>query len=235
MSILIGGHTAPKAIYAGDRAVKAVYRGEDLVWKKSRLPDGYQEVEWIESSGTQYIDTGHFLTKYDNISIDFVYEGSISNVNNTGIFGSYEGNNRRYELLIFGNQKKYEFGYGSTYRRINSIDNARHKFDVIDGTYFVDEVQLDRFTSPEFTTGNCYIFAFSNGGTPMVGYALMSGKVYSFKIYNANLNIDMIPCYRKADGEIGLFDLGGSICPLTNTPFYINAGTGVFTKGPDVN
>lgn len=51
---------------------------------------------------------------------------------------------------------------------------------------------------------------------------------------------NMIPGYLKTDwngipaGTIGMYDLCGSICPLTNTPFYTNAGTGTFTKGPDV-
>ena len=36
--------------------------------KSSRLPSEYQEVEYIESTGTQYIDTG--LTPNGNYSFD---------------------------------------------------------------------------------------------------------------------------------------------------------------------
>ena len=34
------------------------------------LPDAYQEVEYIESTGTQYINTGYVFTS-ENIKIDF--------------------------------------------------------------------------------------------------------------------------------------------------------------------
>ena len=38
---------------------------------------------------------------------------------------------------------------------------------------------------------------------------------------------EFIPCYRKQDGEIGLYD-------LINNQFYSNDGTGQFSKGADV-
>ena len=49
------------ALYLGETKIKRAYLGETLVFegsKPSRLPEGYTEVEYIESSGTQYIDTG---------------------------------------------------------------------------------------------------------------------------------------------------------------------------------
>lgn len=49
------------ALYLGETKIKRAYLGESLVFegsKPSRLPEGYTEVEYIESSGTQYIDTG---------------------------------------------------------------------------------------------------------------------------------------------------------------------------------
>lgn len=39
---------------------------------------------------------------------------------------------------------------------------------------------------------------------------------------------NMIPCYRKSDGEIGMYD-------TINNIFYTNFGTGSFLKGNDVN
>ena len=48
------------------------------------------------------------------------------------------------------------------------------------------------------------------------------------KIYdNDNLVRDFVPCYRKADDEIGMYDMANGV-------FYTNAGTGTFLKGPDV-
>ncbi len=56
-----------------------------------------------------------------------------------------------------------------------------------------------------------------------------------FKSSTAKLVMDLVPCYRKSDGVIGMYDLCGNVCPLTGTAFFINAGTSSFTKGSDVN
>ena len=55
-------------------------------------------------------------------------------------------------------------------------------------------------------------------------------KIYYFKIYDNNNNLicDLVPCYRKSDGVIGMYDLVSDV-------FRTNLGTGTFTKGPDVN
>jgi hypothetical protein len=39
---------------------------------------------------------------------------------------------------------------------------------------------------------------------------------------------DMIPCYRKNDSVIGMYD-------IVNDTFYTNSGTGAFLKGANVN
>lgn len=44
---------------------------------------------------------------------------------------------------------------------------------------------------------------------------------------NGSETLNLIPCYRIVDNEIGMYDL------VSNT-FYTNAGTGTFIKGPDV-
>lgn len=39
--------------------------------------------------------------------------------------------------------------------------------------------------------------------------------------------MNLVPCYRKSDGEIGMYD-------LVNGVFYTNSGSGTFIKGDDV-
>ena len=51
---------------------------------------------------------------------------------------------------------------------------------------------------------------------------------------NGNLVRDYIPGYRKTDNAGGMYDLQGSICPDTGTPFYPFSGTGTITFGNDV-
>ena len=55
------------------------------------------------------------------------------------------------------------------------------------------------------------------------------GRIYSFNIIRGTeLIFDFVPCYRKLDGEIGMYDLIGD-------KFYSNNGTGTFKKGNDID
>ena len=68
---------------------------------------------------------------------------------------------------------------------------------------------------------NLYLFALNQNGA--IQHAAM--QLYSCKIYDGDELIrDFVPCYRIADGVIGLYDLVGE-------QFYTNGGTGVFVKG----
>jgi hypothetical protein len=52
-------------------------------------------------------------------------------------------------------------------------------------------------------------------------------RLYGLTIYHYDNKVhELIPCYRKSDGVIGLYDAAGG-------KFYTNEGTGSFTKGPD--
>ena len=63
-------------------------RRRQMMLKKSSsgLPEGYTAVNYLQSSGTQYIDTGRKLTQDSDITIDFSIVGEINR--QAGIFGS---------------------------------------------------------------------------------------------------------------------------------------------------
>ena len=63
------------------------------------LPDGYTAVEYIQSSGTQYIDTGRKLTQDSDITIDFSIVGEI--YRDAGIFGSRQSALKNNLTLFF--------------------------------------------------------------------------------------------------------------------------------------
>ena len=53
-------------------------------------------------------------------------------------------------------------------------------------------------------------------------------QLYTFKIYDNDVLVrDFMPCYRKSDNEIGLFD-------SVNGKFYTNKGSGTFEMGLEV-
>ena len=53
-------------------------------------------------------------------------------------------------------------------------------------------------------------------------------RLYYLKMYSdGDLVRDYVPCYRKSDSVIGLYD-------LVSKTFYTNQGSGTFTKGGDI-
>lgn len=73
-------------------------------------------------------------------------------------------------------------------------------------------------------------FTFGSGKIASQNYGF-KGKIYSCVVYSDLAGTtkigEFIPCYRKSDGVIGIYD-------RINETFYVNAGTGTLTKGSDV-
>lgn len=71
------------------------------------------------------------------------------------------------------------------------------------------------------------IFRYNNAGTPTTVSRVLS--LYSARCSRKNEVVrEYIPCYRKADGVIGLYE-------KFTGQFLTNAGTGAFTKGADID
>lgn len=197
-----------------------------MMAKKSGLPSEYQEVEWISTSGRfEYLDTGVIPTN------EIVFE--IRDTTTYHIKRYTFGSSEKYCYKWNGNQVTVYMGDVSwnpywidRYKATRTL-----KFDAPNGQILDDDVVEARGTPNINETNTLKLFNVSNPTETS-----FIGNIYYAKFTENNYLIrDFIPCYRKSDGVIGMYDLCGSICPLTNTPFYINAGTGTFTKGPDVN
>lgn len=239
MSVLLNG-IQPKAFYHGETPVKAIYRGNDLVWKKSRLPDGYQEVEWIESHGTEYINSESVTTVYSVLNVHFYFNNTPINPYDC-IIGSELANYQSDRIVI-----RFQSDGLVVYRRkqgalvLCPMRSLPSNFDynvTIDNinriaTFNESKIDMEAWAS---SIAPYYIFTlyYKTSAEP-TSYSAV--RLYSLDQSESGILVrQYVPCYRISDGEIGLYDLCGSICSLTNTPFYTNSGTGTFTKGADVN
>lgn len=189
-----------------------------------RLPEGYTELEYIESSGTQWINTGFTPNQDTRVVCDVVFPGT------TGTSGKYVFGSR---TTLAQNSYTY-FSYNSKYETTyNTQDNVCYQ-NLITGRFIVDKNKnitttngteyshtYANFTCP----GPLYLFALNNNGSLFGGGSL---SLYSCQIYdNEALVRDFIPC-TDPSGAVGLYD-------LVNASFYANAGTGTFTAGPEVS
>ena len=187
----------------------------------SLLPSGYTQVDYIESSGTQYINTG--IYSKSSVEIDCDFKSTDTSATRNYLFGAYNSNINRMQ---FSYSSEAFYGYGNNYITDNlTVDNNKHNFNLKNGIFKIDNNQIKEITSNDFESPNSYVFllAVNNAGTATF-YSYI--KLYKCKIYNNNnLVRDFIPCYRNSDNEVGLYD-------LVNDIFYANAGTGSFTYGP---
>lgn len=190
------------------------------------LPSGYTRLEYIESTGTQYIDTGFKpnqdtrvvmdVNPKDNGVDDWFFDGrQAANNKSFGVYCQY-GISAKLWYSDYGTSRLQITGPSSTGRR--TIDKNKNVTTVAGYTV--------THPTQTFQSGyNLYLLCL-NSANARKGY--VSGKLYSCRIYdNGTLIRDFIPC-KNASGTIGLWD-------NTNSAFYANAGTGAFTAGPEIS
>lgn len=189
------------------------------------LPSEYRRLEYIEATGTQYIDCAYIpdytLEWYD----DFQLTGN--QTFSTG-FTSYTNGQMRFLKERYGNDFKTQYGAtpNDNTSTAHSIDNDRHTWLLSNGKQvFDDAVYANDICENCNNTLKMTLFARNDGS---IRY---KGKMKLFLDYqkiNGNYIRYYIPALRLSDSKPGLYDLCESICPLTDTPFYVNAGTGEF-------
>lgn len=193
----------------------------------SRLPIGYIEVEYIEGTGTQYIDTG-FSTAATPVKYHIVYEhDTVLSV--AGFFGARESSPSRDSgwahitssgsLALYVGTTSAAIGkqsVGSVNDLTIEITSATEYSYSYNGTVGNMKYSGDRSASiPQ------YLFAVNSGGLARWQCAI---KVYAFSITeNGNLARNFVPC-KNADGEVGMYD-------TVTATFFGNAGSGVFIAG----
>ena len=203
------------------------------VEKGNLLPDEYQQVEYIESSGTQYIDTNFKGNQDTKITCESVISDEFKSGYYQGLFGATDVNvstelNRNVihmhrasasNLIImatYGNKIKI-IGFSGDITK-------KHIYELDKNIYKVDNEIIYSYPMQTFMcTQNINIFRDNNSYTQDKRYCNM--KLYSFKIYdNESLIRNFIPCYRNTDNIIGLYD-------TVEGKFYTNQGTGTFGYG----
>lgn len=205
-----------------------------MMTKKDELPSEYARLEYIEATGTQYIDTEYVNSGDYNpykIEVEFQFSENPNGLITGVIFGTATNTNNINPLIFGANNSTYWFGhYGNTGTSImwGTIDANKHKATYIfkDGIYIDDDLQTETKTDAgksSFSNRNIGLFVRIRGTTPST-YA--KAKIYSCKFYERNdvLVRDFIPARRISDNKIGLYDCVGNI-------FYTNAGTGEFLGG----
>ena len=195
-----------------------------FIWQKAQaqsgLPEGYTALKYIQSSGTQYIDTGRKLTQDSDITIDFRIVGEINR--DAGIFGSRQSALKN-NLTLFQNKNPIVFsGDFSEYQKHRFASAASLELTKIQinkaGVWVNDILKKSWSDVADFETPtNGLIFDVGNNNWSG-NKAVM--RLYSYTDGDAQR---LVPCL-DANGVPCLYDLIGK------TALY-NQGAGSFTWG----
>jgi len=191
---------------------------------KEILPDTYQQLEYIQSSGTQYINTEYKPNSNTKVITKFKTNEEPNgfrwffNARNENVAGGGFGlgcNGQGYITSDFND------------RQISSVKLINNEFYLIEkdsNICKINNITLTNTPSTFSVNYNLPIFTLNNIGT--ISYdSVIKSCCYYFKIYENNVLMKyLVPAKRKSDNEIGMYDLVGK-------QFYTNSGTGKFIAG----
>ena len=187
------------------------------------LPNEYQQVEYVISNGSQY-------------TTPFLYSSKVGDY----IFIRFSRMNGNSEQAAFGTHPNSSLGTGTIEIGIASGSESsgtsvwgpcsvsRNYEQGGTGSVNSAAIVVNENCTNEYLT----LFKYKN--------YMLNGRIYHCKIYNFIYPQDVygkpeytlafyaIPCYRKSDGVIGMYE-------AVSGTFLTNSGSGNFEKGPDVN
>lgn len=199
--------------------------------EQSGLPSEYQQVEYIvngnaegiDYGGQAYLDLDMSVTNEDIIRVEFrpVLYNLQGGKNLLGGRSSATSNNIE---LIYEDYWYLDYGSYAINRVDLGISGQTQSFvnlQITSEGATVNGTAYALAPVASFATPNFYLFNTYNAYRPKPRRAW----VKSFEVVG---KCNLIPCYRKADGEIGMYD-------TIRKRFFTNAGTTAFGKGADVN
>lgn len=186
------------------------------------LPNEYERLEYIQSSGTQYIDTGVLLnyatTKLEQRAVaQYTTSNSsreLMGANGYGFWGKNAQN--KLESAVGASAGITESALAK-----NTVSLTTNPSDMS----VVFTVNGKRYASSSSTFANnfyaAYVFAIGgrDGAAPSF---FCHARVYEYTVLlDDEVVSQLVPCRRRADGVLGMYD-------LVARRFRTNAGTGTF-------
>lgn len=198
------------------------------------LPSGFTAVNYIQTSGTQYISTNLVPKANDEIKLQY------SNLNqqnyNSMVFGCapyYVGAsdvNNRFMQIFNGN--KISATNEISYTNLNASNNevaitygecAKYDVEMNPSNIKVNGTIISNIGTSNIT--NNITDSISIGARGSVGNRPSSVRIYYLSVVRNNISmIELYPAVRDLDSVVGMYDVANGI-------FYTNAGTGTFTYG----
>ena len=201
----------------------------------SALP--YIPLEYIESTGTQYIDTNYTPNNGYLIRTVLEFKDFLNTYMITGTYAYNSDEDNRFFIRIDTTTGNLHYQYGNSTKngqitvQLNTIYTIECRL-VQNNQYLKVNDNLTGITYSNLQQPNntSLLFLGCYNYMDLDADNIMPAKIYSCKYFDNNYNLvrDFIPVKRKSDNEICLYD------KVSNT-FFTNQGTGNFIAGPVIN
>lgn len=183
-----------------------------------------KRLTYIESTGTQYIDTGVVATQDIGFELDFLTSSPLTSSDARHILSAVNTSTNRINLALYTAYSGGEFYFGPNKADPGIIVGERitirfkdNVLTTLGGTTTIAAATFD-------SELNLLLCARNNAGT---ADRLSSNRIYGLKLWSGDSLIrDYIPVLDD-EGTACLYD-------QVNSTYYYNAGTGSFTAGPEV-
>ncbi|MBO4582756.1 MAG: hypothetical protein J5714_01710, partial [Alphaproteobacteria bacterium] len=195
------------------------------------VPAGYTPVEYIESTGTQWIDTGIKGNQNIKVDIDFIvvdnaafgpFGARTSAINKSFAIWSSTGRIGAAFRVGFDNTSGYTGSDGSAQK-----DTRFHVVHSKDGTYINDTLVWTASGYSDFTTTNNLLAFATYDGTTIQKTAM---KLYSLKLWNNGTLVRNFVPAKNSSNVVGMYD-------TVSGTFFTNAATSGddFTAGLEIS
>lgn len=219
-----------------------LYKGNTLIWERhtKRLPAEFQEVEYIESVGRQWINTLETADDNTQMKCNMYITHPNTSVNKWyGVFGE-RNNSDDNALNIWICQGKFHVGIGSKFPQICSYQDVHYTVILTSKKVIFNDIEVALSGAVRTSPSNIFICNIGTGTTSGYRDPVAGIRIYDFEINKNDVLVkSFVPCYCK----VAVTDVNGNSCEpntigmyeLVNGKFYVNASrTGAFLKGGDI-
>ena len=201
-----------------------------MMQKSGLLPAGYTQIEYLESTGTQYINVSEELLAYEfEITLMETAKRSGGAMFTGSSLWSDSDGTAAFLTGSWLTVRRRRSGSASTNEAAITADDALNKKLTMKCYKTLAEIS-ESDTGTVLAVNNnevsslyvmpIYLFHGNSNGQYRTRY--ITGRIYHAKyLYNGNVAYEFIPCIRDSDGEPGMYD-------IINGNFYSNNGTGTF-------
>ena len=214
------GNKSISNLFIGQKAAAKAFLGQKLVWQKATGLPYDAEVEYLESTGTQWIDTGIALSNASLADITWMVEVMNFNDGCMGVYGQSQTASMYFNLYANKFYMRNMRTSGGNFAGVSGFNTIRFSggTSYLNGTAVETDIPLN--TNP---TNNMFLFAYNRSNAAQ---GFCKARVSSFTVKVGDVLIaDFIPV--RVGGVGYMYD-------RVSKHLFGNQGSGNFIVGPDV-